>query len=565
MLVRTDQPFVHRLRQFFRARGLAGKGSALMRRFAAAALAVAALLAPLAAQKRERAQRQGRHACGDRAAGAARDRAHAGADDAEGTVRGAGAEGLAARRAVALRPQWGRASRPVATTSPNTRAEGRVADRDLATIAVDATSVLPKGNNEPSDLAPRPAQRLDGYSRLQIGAGIAWGVGLFGDPCSSVVGVASAQRRRPRSPRSLIGCGRSSRGSRRVRPTPPPRPNSERLLLAFWRARLDLRAMPRRAMIDRRDQAAPRGRRPAARARGWLHMPVPPAATDLAALLQPHYAVTAEIRNPSPRRPTDVRAPVAPAVAGAAAAAAVLRVAAPPPRRDAVRSRRARLGGLMRALLGVAESLPALLLAVAVCCWRCRRNPAAPKEKRAHQHPVLRRHLRLDDGEVRQRQSLRRRDARDQRLPRLPQGRRVRADLLRRQLPALGAAHERSVGVPLLDPRSCARRTRLPGFRWHRDRQTVLGCREMLTPSARRGRSHSCSSSPTASPDIMNGNDHRDRQAPEARRHHVVRRQHPGEHGARRDRQHGAADRRRGVQSRRPEGAGAGVRNASTR
>jgi hypothetical protein len=27
MLVRTDQPFVHRLRQFFRARGLSGRGA----------------------------------------------------------------------------------------------------------------------------------------------------------------------------------------------------------------------------------------------------------------------------------------------------------------------------------------------------------------------------------------------------------------------------------------------------------------------------------------------------------------------------------------------------------
>ena len=27
LLVRTDQPFVHRLRQFFRARGLAGRGA----------------------------------------------------------------------------------------------------------------------------------------------------------------------------------------------------------------------------------------------------------------------------------------------------------------------------------------------------------------------------------------------------------------------------------------------------------------------------------------------------------------------------------------------------------
>ncbi len=67
----------------------------------------------------------------------------------------------------------------------------------------------------------------------------------------------------------------------------------------------------------------------------------------------------------------------------------------------------------------------------------------------AHQHRVLRRYLQQHDQPARRRHSLRRLDEGDRSLPRHPQGRRVRLDVLRQQRAPLGPVDQRSLGDPL--------------------------------------------------------------------------------------------------------------------
>ena len=49
----------------------------------------------------------------------------------------------------------------------------------LPAVDVEVLSVLPANAFEPSELAPKDAVRLDGYSTLQIVVGVLWGIGLL--------------------------------------------------------------------------------------------------------------------------------------------------------------------------------------------------------------------------------------------------------------------------------------------------------------------------------------------------------------------------------------------------
>jgi hypothetical protein len=166
----------------------------------------------------------------------------------------------------------------------------------LPPVPVEVTAALGKGMVEPTELAPRPAPRLDGYSRLQIVAGVAWAIGLL----------------------AILFVGRRFR--RKVAP-PPPKPTLadrlrplvqavaggsadtaakaelERLLVAFWRARLDLGA------VKAADAIVAIRRHPEAGAlvrqvEEWLHLPTPPADVDWNRLLAPYRTVTADSLTP---------------------------------------------------------------------------------------------------------------------------------------------------------------------------------------------------------------------------------------------------------------------------
>ncbi|MCC7398449.1 MAG: hypothetical protein IT455_15370 [Planctomycetes bacterium] len=178
------------------------------------------------------------------------------------------------------------------------RKDGAASD-DLPKVAVVVTRTLPKQQMEPSEPAPSPAPRLDGYSRWQVIAGITWAVGLL----------------------LILFVGRRRRSTAVAPPPPKPtladrlrplveavagdRANSaakaelERLLLAFWRARLDLqqqKAADAILTIKRHPEAGALLRQIEA----WLHMPAPPARVDLSGLLAPYRTVTADDFAPLP-------------------------------------------------------------------------------------------------------------------------------------------------------------------------------------------------------------------------------------------------------------------------
>ncbi|MBX3462204.1 MAG: hypothetical protein KF830_03460 [Planctomycetes bacterium] len=161
----------------------------------------------------------------------------------------------------------------------------------LAPLPVTVTSVLPHGAMDPGEAKPVAPPRSLGYSALQIGVAVAWAIGLV------LILFVGRRWRRPRVaapvPPSLAD---------RMRPLveavaggeadAAAKAELERLLVAFWRARLGLR--------DRTAAAAVAAIRADAEAgallrqvEAWLHQPTPPAALDLAALLQPYRTVAA--------------------------------------------------------------------------------------------------------------------------------------------------------------------------------------------------------------------------------------------------------------------------------
>lgn len=171
------------------------------------------------------------------------------------------------------------------------RKDGTPAD-GLPPLEVEVDSLLPPGQVEPADLAPTAPERLGGYRTLQIAAGVLWAAGLL----------------------AILFVGRRFRRTRAAVSAPPTladrlRPlvervvaggadvaaqaELERLLLAFWRERLDLRehkAGDAIAVIRRHPEAGALLRQIEA----WLHQPLPPAGIDPATLLAPYRTAAAD-------------------------------------------------------------------------------------------------------------------------------------------------------------------------------------------------------------------------------------------------------------------------------
>jgi len=167
----------------------------------------------------------------------------------------------------------------------------------LPEVVVEAASTLAVGVHEPSDLTPQAPQRLDGYSTMQIAAGVAWGVGLL-----AILFVGRTWRRRSAPPppaptladrlRPLVEAvarGGADTGAKA---------ELERLLVAFWRARLGLRDSKAADAIVAIKQHAEAGVL-LRQVEAWLHMPTPPAQTDWQALLAPYRSVTAASFEPA--------------------------------------------------------------------------------------------------------------------------------------------------------------------------------------------------------------------------------------------------------------------------
>jgi hypothetical protein len=161
----------------------------------------------------------------------------------------------------------------------------------LPEVAVEVTSVLPGDMFEPSELSPERGGSLGGYTRLQLAVGAAWLLGLVAilfvgrkrKPVSAPLAAPPtlADRLRPLVDRVTAGAAAEHEKA-----------ELERLLVAFWRARLGLgdKNVADAVMAIRADERAGALLR---HVEAWLHAPQPPADVDLGALLAPYRSVTA--------------------------------------------------------------------------------------------------------------------------------------------------------------------------------------------------------------------------------------------------------------------------------
>jgi hypothetical protein len=162
---------------------------------------------------------------------------------------------------------------------------------DLPTIPVEIASVLPAGQIEPNRLAATSLPALGGY-RLWMGLGAtAWTVGLLA--------ILFARRRR-RMAAEAAG-GQSVTLADRLRPLVTEAAQGrlsrrglaelERLLLAFWRRKLNLEdATPAQAIATLRRH--PEAGELLRQLDQWLHAPRPDAQADVASLLRPYQNIS---------------------------------------------------------------------------------------------------------------------------------------------------------------------------------------------------------------------------------------------------------------------------------
>ncbi|HZN37741.1 MAG TPA: hypothetical protein VFD82_03000 [Planctomycetota bacterium] len=178
------------------------------------------------------------------------------------------------------------------------RVDGSPTD-NLPALAVTVSSSLKKGTFEPTDPDPVAPDRLGGYRMQQIAVGVLWLLGLL---AILFVGrkwrhhVAAAMRKPTLADRlrplvEAVAAGRADDAQKA---------ELERLLVAFWRARLDLRAVTAAAAIAAIRQHSEAGAL-LRQVESWLHMPAPPASFDVRALLAPYRSVSAEDFEPQAR------------------------------------------------------------------------------------------------------------------------------------------------------------------------------------------------------------------------------------------------------------------------
>lgn len=162
----------------------------------------------------------------------------------------------------------------------------------LPDVKVEVVSVLPGDMFEPSEIDPARGERLDGYSALQVFVTVIWIIGLVAilfigrKRKAQVVAAAPkptlADRLRPLVEHVTKGDAEEAQKA-----------ELERLLVAFWRARLDLGdiKVADAVMAIRRDDKAGELLR---HIEAWLHAPQPPKDVDLGKLLEPYRSVTAD-------------------------------------------------------------------------------------------------------------------------------------------------------------------------------------------------------------------------------------------------------------------------------
>jgi hypothetical protein len=162
----------------------------------------------------------------------------------------------------------------------------------LPPIPVQIDSVLAAGHMQPNALAGKPAPSLGGYQTTLWIAGAVWVAGLFAilfvgrrrKAAAAAVALPPtlAERLRPIVEEALAG-------------TLPParRAELERLLLGFWRRRLDLEGRPAAEAVALLRAHAEAGQL-LHQLELWLHAPPQRSSVDVDALLRPYAALPAD-------------------------------------------------------------------------------------------------------------------------------------------------------------------------------------------------------------------------------------------------------------------------------
>jgi hypothetical protein len=171
------------------------------------------------------------------------------------------------------------------------RKDGSSADT-LPAIPVKVSSTLPSGHIPPRELEPTRLPWIGGYRLVAYALGALW-----------LLGLVLLLRRRRRPTATAEPKTKTESLADRLRPIvesaiegklePGQRAELERLLLCYWRHRLDLDDVKPAEAVARLRQHDEAGRLLRA-LEGWLHRPDPPQDVDVAALLEPYRDLPAE-------------------------------------------------------------------------------------------------------------------------------------------------------------------------------------------------------------------------------------------------------------------------------
>lgn len=172
----------------------------------------------------------------------------------------------------------------------------------LPSIPVEITSSLPPGQIEPHALQQRAAGWFHGYRLALISGGALWAGGLawlllHGRRKRAAAAVHQPPATLAERLRPLVEAARAGELDRQGQAT------LERLLLAFWRRRLNLEeadAAYAVAALRQDEQAGPLLRQ----VETWLHAPGSHDDVDIGQLLEPYQSLPADAASPTTDTPS---------------------------------------------------------------------------------------------------------------------------------------------------------------------------------------------------------------------------------------------------------------------
>lgn len=174
---------------------------------------------------------------------------------------------------------------------------------DIPSILVEIQPVLPPGQIEPNELEPQSVGRLGGYRAMLVLGGIVWVGGLL------VILFAGRRRRQAaalaaRQPASLADRLRGTvEDAVAGRLSQSELAELERMLLAYWRRRLDMEDLDAAEAIVRLREHEDAGAL-LKQLEQWLHCPDTTSDVDVASLLEPYRTLPADaLENKHPPTP----------------------------------------------------------------------------------------------------------------------------------------------------------------------------------------------------------------------------------------------------------------------